>query len=396
MISLIAARSAWLAAAGASAVMIVAAFEATGTTGYESFGWANAVLGPLLTMSFASVGATIVARLPRNRIGWLLTANGVLFAMTYLGGWAIVWSLNRDEVTTQALVMEWLSVSAFYVMIGVLWPRLLILLPDGRLPSGRWRVVNTLQLVAIVIMVVLILAPSADSQLGEPIGIDALAGLAAMLEPVGSGLVVFLLFAGAASLVVRFRRGNEVARAQLKWIAWVASMLAVGFALSLFLPNVPGLDNVIGFINFFLLALLPVTIGIAVLRYRLYEIDRIISRTPGWAIVTGLLVAVFAGAVIALQALLAPVTGGDTLAVAGSTLLAAALFAPLRRRIQHIVDRRFDRGRHDGERLLIAFGERLRDEVDLGVINADVRATADQAVRPVRTDVWLRVVGERS
>jgi hypothetical protein len=173
-------------------------------------------------------------------------------------------------------------------------------------------------------------------------------------------------------------------------------MLAVGFALSLFLPNVPGLDNVIGFINFFLLALLPVTIGIAVLRYRLYEIDRIISRTLGWAIVTGLLVAVFAGAVIALQALLAPVTGGDTLAVAGSTLLAAALFAPLRRRIQHIVDRRFDRGRHDGERLLIAFGERLRDEVDLGVINADVRATADQAVRPVRTDVWLRVVGERS
>jgi hypothetical protein len=143
----------------------------------------------------------------------------------------------------------------------------------------------------------------------------------------------------------------------------------------------------LGIISF---ALVPIAIGIAVLRYRLYEIDRLISRTIGWAIVTGVLVGTFAVLVLGLQAVVQPLTGGNTLAIAGSTLVVAALFDPLRRRVQGAVDRRFDRGRYDGERLLDAFGERLRDEVDLGTIRSDVLATVDAAVRPSAAGLWLR------
>ncbi len=139
-----------------------------------------------------------------------------------------------------------------------------------------------------------------------------------------------------------------------------------------------------------MLPLLPVAIGIAVLRYRLYEIDRLISRTIGWAIVTALLVGAFALLVLGSSAVLEPLTGGNTLAVAGSTLVVAALFTPLRARVQRAVDRRFDRARYDGERLVGAFGERLRDEVDLEVIRADVLGTVDQAVRPTTVGLWLR------
>jgi hypothetical protein len=136
--------------------------------------------------------------------------------------------------------------------------------------------------------------------------------------------------------------------------------------------------------------LVPIAIGIAVLRYRLYEIDRLISRTIGWALVTALLIGAFLLLVLASTELLRPLTGGNTLAVAGSTLIVAALFAPLRGRVQRAVDRRFDRARYDGERLLAAFGLRVRDEVDLETIRADVLATVDAAVRPAHAGLWLR------
>ena len=138
------------------------------------------------------------------------------------------------------------------------------------------------------------------------------------------------------------------------------------------------------------LLLVPIAVGIAVLRYRLYEIDRLISRTIGWAIVTGLLVASFVVLILALSSILEPLTGGSTLAVTGSTLVTAALFAPLRNRVQRAVDRRFDRSRYDGERLLAAFGERRRNEVDLVMISDDVLATVDAAVRPAHAGLWLR------
>ena len=139
---------------------------------------------------------------------------------------------------------------------------------------------------------------------------------------------------------------------------------------------------------------MPVTIGIAVLRYRLYEIDRIISRTIGWALVSGILVAVFAGVVVALQTVLAGITQGETLAVAASTLVAFAIFQPVRRRVQSAVDRRFDRARYDAQRTVDTFAEHLRSEVDLGRLRSALVVTADRAVRPVGAAIWLRAGSE--
>jgi hypothetical protein len=146
-------------------------------------------------------------------------------------------------------------------------------------------------------------------------------------------------------------------------------------------------------VGFIALIGLPVTIGVAILRYRLYEIDRIVSRTIGWALLTGVLVAVFAGLVVALQAVLAPVTNENTLAVAASTLVAFALFQPLRRRVQRAVDRRFDRDRYDGELTVAAFGSRLRDLGELTAIRGDVLVTVDVVVRPSSAQLWLRGAG---
>jgi hypothetical protein len=136
--------------------------------------------------------------------------------------------------------------------------------------------------------------------------------------------------------------------------------------------------------------LVPLAVGIAVLRYRLYEIDRLISRTIGWTILTTLLLGAFMLLVLGSTEVIEPLTGGNTIAVAASTLVVVALFTPLRSRVQRAVDRRFDRARYDGERLLTAFGLRVRDEVDLDVIRADVLATVDQAVRPATVGLWLR------
>jgi hypothetical protein len=140
---------------------------------------------------------------------------------------------------------------------------------------------------------------------------------------------------------------------------------------------------------------MPIAIGIAVTRYRLYEIDRLISRTIGWALVTGVLVAVFAGTVLGLQAVLARVTQGETLAVAASTLIAFALFQPVRRRVQRVVDRRFDRARYDGDRTAAAFAERLREQVDLAGLESDIAGVVDNALRPTSVGVWIRRPGHR-
>ncbi len=176
-----------------------------------------------------------------------------------------------------------------------------------------------------------------------------------------------LIGLGLAGQVVRYRRGTGIERLQVRWLAAAVSVVLVGF-IGLFLELVirttsgPLASALIAYAG---ILLMPIAIGIAVLRYRLYEIDRLISRTIGWAIVTGILVAVFGVLVVALQAALTPVTDESTLAVAASTLVAFALFQPLRRRVQRAVDRRFDRARYDGERVAAGFAERLRNQVDL-------------------------------
>jgi hypothetical protein len=194
--------------------------------------------------------------------------------------------------------------------------------------------------------------------------------------------------------VIRYRRAAGIERAQLKWFALVMAIslpaLLVRFSLygndgvELIVSNVALLVAYAGF------ALLPVAIGIAILRYRLYEIDRLISRTISYGVLTAIVGGLFGGFILVFQAVLAPVTGSNELAVAGSTLLVFALFQPLRRRVQRLVDRRFNRSRYDAERTVAAFAGRLRDEVDLDALKLEILATVTRAVEPTTVALWLR------
>jgi hypothetical protein len=194
---------------------------------------------------------------------------------------------------------------------------------------------------------------------------------------------------GALAILVRYRRSNGIERAQVKWLAAALIPAALFFPLSWATDIGPDDGGLIDVLSVVTMAFVPLSILVAILRYRLYDIDRLISRTVSWAVITGGLVAVFAGLVIGLQAVLDGVTQGGTVAVAISTLVAFALFQPLRRRVQHAVDRRFDRARYDGERTAEAFAQRLSAEIDLETLAGELRATASATVRPSTATIWL-------
>ena len=192
-------------------------------------------------------------------------------------------------------------------------------------------------------------------------------------------------------MIVRYVRSTGVIRLQLRWLVASLAFLVLSLAFAFATLLVLGSDGGFAWIPaLFAYPSVPVAIGVAVLRYRLYEIDRIISRTIAWAAVTATLAVVFIVLVLALQTVLEPLTAGNTVAVAGSTLVAAALFQPLRRRIQRVVDRRFDRARYDGQRTAAAFAERLRDEVDITAATGDLESTIRGVLSPTTMGLWLR------
>ncbi len=193
-------------------------------------------------------------------------------------------------------------------------------------------------------------------------------------------------------MFVRLRRARGVERAQLRWLVWSMAFIVVGFIVGLVGDSifVNGLGGAVWLPAIVAFCLPPVAIGIAILRYRLYEIDRIISRTISYGVVTLVLASLFVIVVLAAQAVLGPLTGSSTIAVAGSTLLVATLFQPIRRRVQRLVDRRFNRNRYDADRTVAAFAGRLRDEVDLEALRAEILATVSEAVEPSAVSLWLR------
>jgi hypothetical protein len=247
-----------------------------------------------------------------------------------------------------------------------------LVFPDGRLPSRRFRWV-----------VLLTVAGSIGWMLGSvfnaPTDWIVLVGV-----PVAFGGAVI-----AVSL--RFRRGDSVQRQQVKWLAAVVIVGAVAVLTGLMAFSLnPDVGNALVIVGIFALFALPFVIGIAILRYRLFDIDRIISRTISYALVTGVLAATFAVTIILLQAALSTFTGGQTIAVAASTLAVFALFQPVLRRVRRAVDRRFDRARYDAERTAAAFSDRLRDEIDMETVTTDLRATVAAAIAPTDLGVWLR------
>ena len=275
--------------------------------------------------------------------------------------------------------------------IALTFPAVGIVFPDGRLPGRRWGLpIHLLAAAFTASSVTALVTFGPDS--GRPRNPLALTGLPLWLAQAGSAAGTIALFATVllafAAVTVRFRRAQGLERQQLKWFAAAVTLASVGLPIS-FLTDV-GPADLIDLISLVAAALVPVAIGVAIFRYRLYNIDRIISRTVSYGVVTGILALVFVGTILISQTILASFFSGNSVAVAASTLVVAALFQPLRRRVQRVVDRRFNRSRYDAERTVAAFGARLRDEVDLANIYSEVRQVVAATVQPVTVGVWIR------
>jgi hypothetical protein len=343
-----------------------------------------------LAMAFSTVGLVIARRYPGNRLGWLFLWEGV--------GWALIGAyqpvavygllVHPGSLPGLADVAAWLDVWLFIPLIGLIGTFLLLLFPDGRLPSPRWRPVAWCAGIMIVLgAVVGAFTPGKLSdipQLRNPFGVEAFSSFA----PAAYGFM-FLLFVvavvgSAASLVQRFRRARGEERLQLKWLVYAAVSAAVILPLSfslwdLFTPvRLFQLIPVVG---------LPVAAGVAILKYRLYDIDVIINKTLVYGLLTVVLGAVYASLAVGLGS----VAGRDnSVVIAGSTLVVAALFRPVRRRVQEVIDRRFYRRRYDAARTLEAFTARLRDEVDLDELRAHLEAVVRETMQPAQASLWLR------
>jgi len=358
---------------------------------------ANALFFGIAT-SLVLVGALLRTKVPGNRVGALLLIAGVMLTSgVVLGTYSIAGA--QADPAWPATALARVMANAFYI-----YPIIIVLIgvplvfPDGHLPSGRFRWVVWLTIAAMTAETIVGLFSPGDvaaTGIVNPLAMPALVPVFDALNSFANLSAVFGFGGAAAALVVRFRRGGPIVREQLKWLIAVAAVATVAFPTAFLLqpsdpsqPS-PAADGMF-LLGFAALLALPAAIGVAILRYRLYDIDRIISRTISYALVSGALAVVFVSAVIALEQLFTGFTQGQTLAVAGSTLLAFALFQPLRRRIQHGVDRRFDRARVDSERTATAFAGRLRDQVDIDTVVADLDGTVRGALRPNLVNLWLR------
>ena len=357
----------------------------------------------LFFVSYAAVGAWLAVQRPRNFLGWLMVAMAFGFISPTTSSDPDVAALQAGTAPLADQLDVWVGAWSAYALFAG-YVALTVLFPSGRLPERPWRAPAALLIAGgLVLALLAAAAPTVSVETGDgvmsatapnPFAIIPEAPFWAFI-PIDVLILpmVVLLVVAVGSMVVRYRRATGALKLQLRWlmaaIAFVVLAVIAGLsALAIIGDEIGGAAWIPAIVAY---PCIPIAIGIAVLRYRLYEIDRLISRTIGWALVTGLLVGAFALLVVGSSELLEPLTGGNTLAVAGSTLVVALLFAPLRARVQRAVDRRFDRSRYDGERLISAFGERLRVEVDLDAIRADVLSTVDTAVRPTQVGLWLRV-----
>jgi len=355
--------------------------------------------GVLAVVPYAAVGAFLAIRRPGNTIGWLLIALAWAFALTFVNVPATEAELVGGTVSASTMAIVILSSLAGNALTALFF-MVTIVFPSGRLPTGRSGRLARLGLAALVASGVVaavgptITANVADSssgvQIHNPLAILPESALWSFVG--GLGLQLALSLAGVVSMVVRLRRARGVERAQLRWVVLALALIVIGLIVGTIGDAVfeNGLNGLVWIPAEIAFILPPVAIGIAILRYRLYDIDRVISRTISWVIVSAVLATVFVLLVLAIQAALAQVTTSNTFSIALSTLVVAALFQPLRRRVQKRVDRRFNRARYDAERTLTAFAYRLRDEVDLDQLSAEILATVSEAVEPTTLSLWLR------
>jgi hypothetical protein len=356
------------------------------------------VVGPVLAvLSAATVGALVASRRPRHPVGWLLlgfalslTASGVITSYVTYGLLARPGALPAVHLVARYYPATGAAALALLSLV-------LLLTPTGSLPSARWRwwaVITAATPLALVL--VMPVAPGhLDPQLllaSSPFSDRALGGVVLLVTRVALVVTALAVVVAAGSLVLRFRRAQGVERQQLRWVALAAALMLLAGPVVL-APVALGIPVLAEWVPPVWVVVLPVAVGAATLRYRLYDLDRIISRTLAYGLLTLLLGGGYALLVLGLGQLL----GRESpLVVAAATLAVAALFQPARRRVQAVVDRRFNRRRHDATRIIEGFGIRLRDQVDLDTLTADLLAVVDQTMQPTQASLWLRPTPELS
>jgi hypothetical protein len=358
-------------------------------------------------LSFPVVGVLIVRRQPRNVVGWLLLGVGLVTGLSGIAdSYARLGLVVAPGSVPGPAVAEAFNEASWAPLIGLMGTFLILLYPDGHLPSPRWRGLAWLSAVSIVCVTATItLLPGSLSEgpvpgLRNPLGIQAAAPVLNALLTVFLPLLPLCIVGCAVALVGRFRRSQGEERLQLKWLAsagavvaflYLCTMATSGLSAWLGVPDQESIPLlVLQNVAILSFVLLPVAIGIAILRHGLYGIDVVINRTIVYGSLTAALLGLYVASVLLLQRLLSPLTDTSDLAVAGSTLAVAAVFRPTRARIQRAVDRRFYRNRYDAARTVEAFASRLGHEVDLDAVGRDLSACVDEAVRPAHLSLWIR------
>jgi hypothetical protein len=380
-------------------VLLVVAIALAGLPFAVMGGFAGLVYPP-----YAGIGALLAIRRPRNPIGWLLIGLSWTFLNAYapLGG--TIAALQAGTASPVEMLLAWLSVwvptTGFVLLVSIM-----IIFPAGDLPTGRWRrpAIAAIAAAAFSVFLAALVPTVRITAEGQPGGlVVAFANPMTFLPdaPPWDWLTgtfpypvfVVVLMAAAGSMLIRATRATGQERQQLRWVvaafAALTCTLPLGFAILIVFGETVGvlawLPTQIS------ITLPPIAIGIAILRYRLYDIDRIVSRTIAYALVTAIVAFVFGGVILLLSTALSTFAQGQTIAVAASTLVAFAVFQPVLRRVRRDVDRRFHRARYDSDQTVARFSDRLRDQIDLAHLRSDLDATIRAAIAPRSVDIWLR------
>ena len=364
----------------------------------EAFGYGGATMvGYVIAgLTWASVGALLVVRRPDNAVGWVMVPVGVGYVLSQVSV-ALAFALAAGGTAQSAYLAQiagWVTillqlVTVFQVAIGFVFP-------GGRAQSSRWAGFMRIFWVFAGVVVVISLTQPGPLQLipalENPFGFGPDLRGGRQISPLLVAFIVIVFATLLVSMVTRYRAADRVERQQLKWFVLALGVSAIGLGVAIseaIVIDRPA--NPIGLTVFvFAGALVPVAIGIAILRYRLYEIDRIVSRTIAYGLVSAILAAVFGGVIVLSSAALSSFAQGETVAVAASTLAAFAAFQPVLRRVRREVDRRFDRGGYDAERTVAKFSDRLRDQIDLAHLSNDLEATIRDSIAPRSVGIWLR------